>query len=227
MNDATQEPVLLLIRGTLKDGANHEAARKTHNATAGHPEGVKAAKALGDLSHKVYVPATSALSGAKPAEFLILDVWERPEGIQKFFSDAQVQQGGGVLFAQRDPHVFMRARGARTFNLPAPIGRDERYVGVIRGKVKSPESAVATFAGSLEKTINAARQRGQLSHDLYFKHEAPAADGSAELLGVDLWTDLKGMEKHYQETMETIGKVFAGPPSASIWTQPSGEWVEW
>jgi hypothetical protein len=44
---------------------------------------------------------------------------------------------------------------------------------------------------------------------------------------VDVWTNLQGMEEHYKQEMEMIGKVFAGPPTASIWTQPGGEWVEW
>ena len=120
MSEPLADPVLLLIRGTLVDGAAPEAARKTHNATAGNDAGVAAARALGDLSHKVYLPAKSAMSGAKPGELLILDVWESAEGMQTFFSNPQVSEGGKKLFSTRDPTVWMRAREALTFNLPAP-----------------------------------------------------------------------------------------------------------
>ena len=46
---------LLTIRGTLSPDTL-EAARKVHNQTAGNPDGVAAAKSLGDVSHMVYVP---------------------------------------------------------------------------------------------------------------------------------------------------------------------------
>ncbi len=43
---------LLTIRGTLSP-ATLEEARKVHNMTAGNPDGVTAAKSLGDVSHMV------------------------------------------------------------------------------------------------------------------------------------------------------------------------------
>ena len=85
---------LLCIRGTLND-KTPETARETHNATAGNPQVVAAAQALGDLSHKVFVPTTP-----ESAEFLILDIWKDPSGIEKFFSDENVRLGAPVALEQ-------------------------------------------------------------------------------------------------------------------------------
>jgi hypothetical protein len=190
---------------------------------------VAAARALGDYSHKVYTPALVGgdMAGAAPDELLILDVWEKPEGIQQFFSDEQVRQGGAKLFSKRDPVVFMPAEGAYAFNLPAPMGKNERFVGLLRATVKSPQQAMDLFRATNAPLTNLARQRGQLSHQLYFKLAPPAADGSAELLGVDVWTSLEGMGQHYQEHMAPLMPAFLGRPSTSIWSQPAGEWTEW
>ena len=48
---------LLSIQGTLAS-ATLDAARALHNQTAGARESVAAARALGDMSHMVYVPTT-------------------------------------------------------------------------------------------------------------------------------------------------------------------------
>src|SRR5215813_8932131 len=82
---------LLAIRGTLAP-ATVEAARSIHNETAGAPPSVAAARSLGDLSHMVYVPADH--NGSGTGEFLILDIWNSAEGLNKFFSNPQVHEGG-------------------------------------------------------------------------------------------------------------------------------------
>jgi hypothetical protein len=228
MSEQLPDPVLLCIRGTLRDAGQTESARKTHNATAGNPEGVAAAKSLGDLSHKVFIPAKSEMAGAQPGEFLILDVWETPGGIEKFFANSDVQHGGEKLFTKRDPTVWMPARGAYGFNLPAAMGRNDRHVGLFRAQVKSPEIAMEVFDKAIRPATNKARQRGQLSHQLYFRLGPPSKDGTAELLGVDVWCDLQGMQQYYrEENLEALGKALVGAPQTSIWSQPPGEWTEW
>ena len=212
---------LLCIRGTLNTKDN-ETARTTHNATAGNPDGVKAAQALGDLSHKVFVPATE-----NTGELLILDIWRDPSGIEKFFSDKNVQEGGAKLFKARDPVVAMPAEGAFTFALQAPMHKEERYVGLIRGVVKNAREAVAAMSAGLKEGLSQSRQRGQLAHELYFKLEKPAADGSAELIGVDLWCDFKGMMAAYEQHTEAMMPLFKERPAMSVWKQPQGSWVEW
>jgi hypothetical protein len=221
--------VLLCIRGTLADGANRAAARTTHNLTAGNPEGVAAAKAMGDLSHATFVGADEAgrMAGARPDELLILDVWQTPDAIGKFFSSPAVTQGGAKLFKERDPVVFMPATDSLSFHLPTPNGKTNRYVGLLRGTVKSPELAISTFKKEVGATLNPARQLGQLSHDLYVKLAPPAADGSVEILAVDTWYDLEGMGKHYATHMKGLMPVFVGEPTTSIWKPTEGPWVEW
>src|SRR5881628_1293979 len=80
---------LLAIRGTLAP-STLEVARNIHNETAGAPPNVAAARSLGDLSHMVYVPAGQPSTGA--SEFLILDVWNRLDGLNQFFANPQVQE---------------------------------------------------------------------------------------------------------------------------------------
>ena len=63
---AQLDPVVLTVRGTLVP-ASLEAARVLHNDTAGSEQGIAAARSLGDLSHKVFAPASRAtkLSSAR------------------------------------------------------------------------------------------------------------------------------------------------------------------
>jgi hypothetical protein len=219
---------LLCIRGMLNTKDN-EVARNTHNNTAGNPQGVAAAQSLGDLSHKVFVPASDAgdFTGGKPGEFLILDIWKSPEGIQTFFSDKNVQEGGSQLFKERDPVVAMAAEGGFSFSLQAPMHKQERYIGLMRGVVKNAKDALNALNGGMKEGLAQARQRGQLAHDIYFKLGPPSADGSAELIGVDLWCDLKGMLATYAEHTAPMLPLFKDRPAMSVWKQPAGTWVEW
>src|SRR5215472_14250666 len=102
MND---DLVLLTVRGKLVPGTL-EAGCKLHNETAGSPPGIAAARALGDLSHKVYTPL-QGFPGAASGELLFLDVWRTPEGIGRFFSDPQVQAMASHLFSVREGLMWM------------------------------------------------------------------------------------------------------------------------
>jgi len=210
--------LLLAIRGALKQSVLDDA-RKIHNETAGNPQGVAAARALGDLSHNVYVPLADAPDVA--TELLILDRWTSFDGLQKFFSDPQVQAGGGLIFKSRDPVVFAKA-DIQSFSLPVPKGRNDRFVGTIRGTVKSREAATAVLDAMAKQSINAARMKGQISHEVFFKPD------SLELIGVDLWMDADGMTSFYSEGKATaLYEQFAAPPVTGLWKQPAGQWVEW
>ena len=133
---------LLLIRGTLSP-ATLEAARKVHNQTAGNPAGVAAAKSLGDVSHNVYVPMEhdghEKTKGA--GEFLIMDLWYSMEGLNTFFADKQVQEGGAAIFSQRDPVVWGAAPGFTSYHIPAPSGMNDRFITTARAAVKSVDEA--------------------------------------------------------------------------------------
>ena len=129
---------LLSIRGTLAS-PTVEAARKIHNETAGAPANVAAAQSLGDLSHMVYVPHAHSSQGS--GEFLILDTWNSMDGLNQFFANPQVQHQAGLIFTQRDPVVWVAAEGFASYHLPAPFGKNEGIVALVRGTLPSIEQA--------------------------------------------------------------------------------------
>lgn len=118
--------------------------------------------------------------GAEAGELLFFDWWKSAEGIGTFFSDAHVQGMASKLFSARDGVVWMPARGAFGFDLPAPAQRPERYVGVVRGAVASPEQAIDVFDRVLSSKLSDARRRGQLSHHV-FRFVATSANGAPAL----------------------------------------------
>jgi hypothetical protein len=229
-NPTNEDPVLLTVRGTYAS-ASLEAARVLHNQTAGSEAGIAAARELGDLSHTIYAPASGAekTSKAKSGELLFIDTWLTPQGIMEFFSNENVIQQGNKLFTSRDATVWMPARGAFSFHLPAPKDKPERYVGMLRGTVKSPEQAIEAFRKSANLGIKAARRHGQLSHELFIKLPRPGETGPVEVLGVERWTNLPGALEHYTERshMAPLSDVFTGPPDPSLWAQAPGVWSEW
>jgi hypothetical protein len=224
MANSNDSLVFLTVRGTLIPKAA-DAACRLHNETAGSPDGIAAARALGDLSHKVYWPVPGL--GAKEGEQLFLDWWKSAEGIGTFFSDPRVHGMASKLFTERDGVVWMPARGAFGFDLPAPAAKGDRYLGVVRGPVDSPEAAIGVFRTVLEPKLSDARRRGQISHQLFVKVPMPGATGKVEILGVDLWCDAAGMREHYGD-IGGYEKAFSGPRDASVWQQATGGvWSEW
>ena len=221
-------PVLLTVRGTYTP-PTLEACRVLHNETAGSEPGIAAARGLGDLSHKVYGPMPGPNSSAKAGEVLFIDWWQDPKGLMDFFMNENVQKQGARLFASRDATVWMPAQGAFIYNLPAPAGKNERFVGMVRGPVKDPAAAIELFRGVDTKAQRAARVRGLLSHELFIKMNPPGDTSPLELLGLDVWCDLKGMGEHYSDPneMAALGGAFAGRPDPTTWEQAPGHWSEW
>jgi hypothetical protein len=122
--------------------------------------------------------------------------------------------------------VWIPARGGLSFHLPSQARKSEVFLGIIRGAVKSGEDAVRSFNDATLRGQRDARRRGQLSHELYFRIDAPK--DSPELLGLDVWGSLEGMMEHYKATMGSgYGDVFAATPGASIWQEAPGQWSEW
>jgi len=215
--------VFLTVRG-VTSAETLEHARTLHNQTAGNPQGVAAAQTLGDFSHNVFIP----LDGAKSNELLFHDVWQSPEGLMKFFSNPDVQKSGGALFKNRDATVWMPATGALSYGFPAPARRTERYVGMVRGPIASPEKAIEIFNKVHAEAMGQARRHSQMSHQLYIKLNPPGDNSPLELLGVDVWYDKNGMTEMYKALdMKTLGAAFSGPADPTIWQSAPGEWVEW
>ena len=221
---------LLTIRGTLAP-ATLDAARKVHNQTAGDPNGVAAAKSLGDVIHMVYVPMEhdghAKTKGA--GEFLIMDLWHNIEGLNTFFSDKQVQEGGNMIFSDRDPVVWTPAEGFTSFHIPAPFGKNDRIIAVVRGAVKSKDEAKKLHNAAMTKTISKARQLGMLSHEAYFRMAAPDSPEALEYFAVDVWMSGEGMGNYYgdKEFLDSFDHFFTAESTDSVWVHPKGDWIEW
>ena len=223
MIDPAATQFLLTVRGEM-NAASREDGRKNHNMAAGSDQGVAAARSLGDLSHAVFVPTEAPKSGA--GELLIVDFWNSVEGLKQFFSDDQVQQGGAMLFKGREPVVWATTPGMPHFNLAAPTGRNDRFLGIVRGPVKSRQAAEQTLATSLKRGANTARAKGLMMREWFFRADQPK---SLELIGVDIWFDAKGMAEVYADPAEltVFGDLFTARPETSVWQKPAGQWVEW
>jgi hypothetical protein len=175
----------------------------------------------------VYVPIDHGVPAA--GEFLILDQWNSLEGLNQFFANAQVQAQAGQIFSQRDPVVWAPAEGFLSYHCPAPYGRNDRHVGIVRGMVHGRSAARATHNTLVARLLNKARTAGSVSHEAFFKLSAPGEPESLEFFAVDVWYDREGMNRHYDdpEFLSGFGDLFAAAPAASIWTHPHGTWVEW
>jgi hypothetical protein len=222
-------PVLLTVRGTTVPKTLEEM-RVVHNQTAGSPEGIAAARALGDLSHMVYAPSlASKQSTAKAGELLFLDTWVNAKGIMTFFSNEQVVQQGAKLFSARDATVWMPAAGSFSYHLPAPRTKSDRYIGMIRGPIESPEKAIDVFRSVDIDAQQDARRRGLLSHEIFIKLTPPNTAAPLELLGLDVWCDFAGMSEHYNDEthMRGLSHAFSGRPEPTTWEQAPGQWSEW
>lgn len=231
--DATPPPTaapfavyLLTIRGVLAS-ATLEDARLLHNRTGGDPNNIAAARSLGDISHMAYVPAAPPTTAA--GGMLFMDLWTSAEGLGQFFANPQVQSQAGQILTERDPVVWEAAAGFFGYHLPAPHGRNDRFIVLVRGTVNSRQAAMAGHNAIVAGRIGAARLAGIVSHDAYFRLGAPGEPETLEFLAVDVWTDAAKMQQHYAapELRQAMGTLFAKAPDTSIWTAPTGEWAEW
>jgi hypothetical protein len=221
---------LLTIRGTLSS-ATLDEARKVHNQTAGAPPNIATAQSLGDVSHMVYVPMEhdGHVSPKGAGEFLIMDLWNSMEGLNTFFADPHVQEGGSMIFSQRDPVVWAPAEGFARFNIPAPYGKNERIVTVVRGAVNSKNEAQKLHNTAIIKTLGKARKLGMLSHEAYFRMAAPGSPEGLEFFGVDVWMSAESIGDFYgdEDFLAGFNHLFAAEAADSIWVHPRGDWVEW
>ena len=189
--DAGADIFLLTVRGTPRaDSA--DAARDLHNATAGAPAGVAAARALGDLSHNVFLPAESS-----ELKLLFIDTWNSPSGVGQFFGDPQVAQGAEGLFADRTATLWAPAPGHGSYSLPTPAGRSIAAVGWLKAAVTSPEAAQKAFAAHADASINRARMSGQVAHQIWLPVSMEGAAPPLEVLGLDFWQDVDQMVAFY------------------------------
>lgn len=220
--DAGAEIYLLTVLGTPK-GVTPENAADLHNMTAGSADGVAAAKSLGDLSHNVFVPA------AAETRLLFLDTWNSPQGLGQFFADKGTQQGAAALWADYVPTLWMPAEGFGSYSLPAPSGTAVGAVGLLRAPVSSYDAAAPAFHADSAAKINASRQHGMLGHSLWVPVPmAPGQVPATEVLGLDYWEDMDGMNAWYAEaTYDLLAPVFTGGPETGTWKPAGSSFVEW
>jgi hypothetical protein len=222
--DAGAATYLLTVRGATVP-ASTEEARTLHNATAGHPAGVEAARSLGDLSHQAFTPCGDAQAG----ELLFIDFWNSLSGMAQFFSDPQVQAGGSQLFSRRDTPLWAATSGFGSFHLTVPSGKQVTGVGLLRATVSSLEKAADAFTSYAAVTINRSRRHGLVSHSVWTRVPGPGEPQALEVLGVDMWMDAGQMNGYYDLGLgfDHLGPVFAAPPDTSVWQSAPGDWTEW
>ncbi len=83
--------IVVTVEGTLALDTEEENL-PAHNGVA--EAGREAAQALGDYAHIVY------LDVADRRQFLAVDLWDDPEGLQTFFGDPDIQAAFASLFAE-------------------------------------------------------------------------------------------------------------------------------
>ena len=223
-SDAAAATYLLTVRGSTVASAL-DAARQTHNATAGAPQSAAGARSLGDLSHNVYAPIGEELQG----QLLFIDFWNSLSGLGSFFANPHVQEAAGELFTSCDGVVWSRLEGFGDFHLALPAGRSTGAVGLIRVGVTSLEDARRAFTTYAGATINSARSYGIVSHSTWARVPNPGEAATPEIIGVDTWMDADRMNEYYDLRLgfEHLGPVFTGEPDTSVWRAAPGEWVEW
>lgn len=78
---------ITIVRGKLKDPSS---AQKAHDATVALLSPVS--RPIGAVHHQPY------LNPQNTSEFLAVDTWSNPEGLQKFMQNPQVAEEFGKLF---------------------------------------------------------------------------------------------------------------------------------
>ncbi|HKE98851.1 MAG TPA: hypothetical protein VKG45_07975 [Actinomycetes bacterium] len=222
--DAGADLFQLTVRGApVPDSV--EAARTLHNQTAGADANVAAARSLGDLSHNVYTPV-----GDDRHEMLFLDTWNSIQGLGRFFGNPQVLELAGRLFKDPDRVVWMPAEGFGSYALPSPSGRPPVGLGMLRAPLVSVEAAKAAFTAQTAAHINDSRRHGLVSHQVFMRMPAaPGEEAPLELLALEHWNDLDGMQRFYAdlENFSEFTPAFAGTPDTSSWQAAPGSWREW
>jgi hypothetical protein len=222
--DAGAATYLLTVRGTTA-APSLDAARATHNATAGAPQSAAGARSLGDLSHNVFAPISAELNG----QLLFIDFWNSLSGLGNFFANPQVQEAASQLFSTRDGIVWSRLQGFGDFHLLVPSGRSTAAIGLIQVSVTSLDDAPAAFSAYAAATINTARSYGIASHSTWARVANPGESATGEIIGLDLWMDADRMNEYYDLSLgfDHLAPVFAGAPDTSVWRSAPGEWAEW
>ena len=66
-----------------------------------------------------------------------MDLWYSIDGLNTFFADKHVQEGGAMIFSERDPVVWAPAERLHQFPHPCPVREQRPIIAVVRGTVNS------------------------------------------------------------------------------------------
>jgi hypothetical protein len=202
-----------------------EQMRSLHNETAGADANIAAARSLGDLSHNVYTPV-----GDDRHELLFLDTWNSVEGLGQFFTNPEVIEVAGRLFKDPERVVWMPGEGFASFSMLTPSSRPAVGLGLLTAPLTSVEAAQAAFTAQAARTVNDARLHGQVARHVFIRMPAaPGEEASLEVLALEHWNDLDGMNRYYAnlENFNEFRPAFAGAPDTSAWRAAPGDWREW
>ena len=224
--DPTPTQFLFTVKGPLA-AKDLEGGRVAHNMAAGSDQGVAAARSFSDLSHAVYVPIKPNGAGRRRTSHHRLleqprrnrNVLFRPAGPAGRLDGLPRPRSGDLGADPGLPH----------FSLPAPMGKNERYVGIARGPIASREKAEKILTEALRKRANISRAKGLMSREWFFRLGRPGEKAPLEAIGVDVWFDADGMQEVYADPaeMDVLEGLFTGMPETSVWQKPKGAWVEW
>src|ERR1700758_2123390 len=144
METVMQPLTLHLARGWPASTINE--TRGMHNAFVddGTQPGREIARALGDLSHNVYTPASGVdlALRAEPGELLFVDYWAAASGMEMFFSNPVALGAADQLFSSREESEWAVAPNGFGFSVPARHGAPPRFVAITRAAIRSTDEAV-------------------------------------------------------------------------------------
>ncbi|HEV2236746.1 MAG TPA: hypothetical protein VGR57_08815 [Ktedonobacterales bacterium] len=160
---------------------------------------------------------------------MFIDQWMSADGIQQFFADVHVQEGGAALFTSYDPVVWLPDDGFDAYHMSAPLGQGDRIVTMLRATVTSLDAARTAMNEIWQPRILAAHRQGLQSHEVFVRLAAPGSPEALELLGIDTWSSPDGMGTVYDDPTfrQALYGMFAGAPKTWRLRRPAGEWVEW
>ena len=118
-----------------------------------------------------------------------------------------------MVFRDSEAVIWQATPGLPRVSLPAPYGKNERYVGIVRGPVASREAAEKILTESVRKRLNIARAQGPHVPRMVLPAAVPGEKPSLEAIGVDVWFDADGMKEIYNEPAEMEGLKACSPPS--------------
>src|SRR5258708_13597774 len=104
--------------------------------------------------------------------------------MNKFLDNPHVQEQAGQIFSDRDPVVWAPATGFMDYHFPAPFGKNDRFVGVVRGMVKSRADAMKVHNPLAESSVNNSLIPGNISHEAFFRPIPPGSPESLLLFSV-------------------------------------------